>query len=174
MGSALKNFAKFTGKHLCQSLFFNKVAGHLANSFLIAHLLTLEQYHLDLEEFSGKGLQIVLMNCYRTIFPYLLKPRTIQTHEISRKHRKPAKTTPKNCETIQNDPKSQNCGNLEFFNCFRFSNFELKCPKSKSINFLILTKFRMYLILSPYQKVSCKKEICITCILYVDWEVSTF
>ena len=22
-----KNFAKFTGKHLCQSLFFNKVAG---------------------------------------------------------------------------------------------------------------------------------------------------
>ena len=25
----LRNFAKFTGKHLCQSLFFNKVAGHL-------------------------------------------------------------------------------------------------------------------------------------------------
>ena len=25
--SALKNFAKFTGKHLCQSLFFNNVAG---------------------------------------------------------------------------------------------------------------------------------------------------
>ena len=24
---ALKNFAKFTGNHLCQSLFFNKVAG---------------------------------------------------------------------------------------------------------------------------------------------------
>ena len=23
----LKNFAKFTGKHLCQSLFFNEVAG---------------------------------------------------------------------------------------------------------------------------------------------------
>ena len=23
----LKNFAKFTGKHLCQNLFFNKVAG---------------------------------------------------------------------------------------------------------------------------------------------------
>ena len=32
----LKNFAKFTGKHLCQSLFFNKVAGprteHLQNT----------------------------------------------------------------------------------------------------------------------------------------------
>ena len=25
--ATLKNFAKFTGKHLCQSLFFNKVAG---------------------------------------------------------------------------------------------------------------------------------------------------
>ena len=24
---ALKNFAKFTGKHLCQSLIFNEVAG---------------------------------------------------------------------------------------------------------------------------------------------------
>ena len=25
--SVLKNFAKLTGKHLCRSLFFNKVAG---------------------------------------------------------------------------------------------------------------------------------------------------
>ena len=25
---ALKNFEKITGKHLCQSIFFNKVAGH--------------------------------------------------------------------------------------------------------------------------------------------------
>ena len=29
----LRNFAKFTGKHLCQSLFFNKVAGTLAQVF---------------------------------------------------------------------------------------------------------------------------------------------
>ena len=27
MCSYFENFAKFTGKHLCQSLFFNKVAG---------------------------------------------------------------------------------------------------------------------------------------------------
>ena len=27
----LRNFAKFTGKHLCQSLFFNKVAGVTVN-----------------------------------------------------------------------------------------------------------------------------------------------
>ena len=29
----LRNFTKFTGKHLCQSLFFSKVAGHI--SFLL-------------------------------------------------------------------------------------------------------------------------------------------
>ena len=27
----LRNFTKFTGKHLCQSLFFNKVAGLVCN-----------------------------------------------------------------------------------------------------------------------------------------------
>ena len=30
----LRNFTKFTGKHLCQSLFFNKVAG-LRNAALL-------------------------------------------------------------------------------------------------------------------------------------------
>ena len=29
----LRNFAKFTGKHLCQSVFFNKVAGLIVNGF---------------------------------------------------------------------------------------------------------------------------------------------
>ena len=33
----LKNFAKFTGEHLCQSLFFDKVAG-LWGIFFIEHL----------------------------------------------------------------------------------------------------------------------------------------
>ena len=28
-GGVLRNFSKFTGKHLCQSLFFNKIAGPL-------------------------------------------------------------------------------------------------------------------------------------------------
>ena len=32
---ALRNFTKFTGKHLCQSLFFNKVAGLLEQWFII-------------------------------------------------------------------------------------------------------------------------------------------
>ena len=31
----LRNFAKFTGKHLCQSLFFNKVAGFFKKETLI-------------------------------------------------------------------------------------------------------------------------------------------
>ena len=50
--SVLKNFTKFTGKHLCRSLFFNKVAGlrhrcfpvnfakFLRTSFLTEHLRT--------------------------------------------------------------------------------------------------------------------------------------
>ena len=33
----LRNFAKFTGKHLCQSLFFNKVAGLRLYLFLYLH-----------------------------------------------------------------------------------------------------------------------------------------
>ena len=31
----LRNFAKFTGKHLCQSFFFNKVAGLQACNFIL-------------------------------------------------------------------------------------------------------------------------------------------
>ena len=30
----LRNFVKFTGKHLCQSLFFNKVAGLMSATLL--------------------------------------------------------------------------------------------------------------------------------------------
>ena len=32
-GSVLKNFAKFTGKHKCRSVFFNKVAGLVSCEF---------------------------------------------------------------------------------------------------------------------------------------------
>ena len=35
----LRNFAKFTGKHLCQSLFFNKVAGLGHNYPILTKLL---------------------------------------------------------------------------------------------------------------------------------------
>ena len=36
--NVLMNFAKFTGKHLCQSLFFNKVAGLRPETFFTEHL----------------------------------------------------------------------------------------------------------------------------------------
>ena len=41
----LRNFAKFTGKHLCKRLFFNKVAGvkFLRTPFFIEHLWWLLQ-----------------------------------------------------------------------------------------------------------------------------------
>ena len=35
---ALKNFAKFTGKHLCQSLIFNKVVDLFRKPFFLEHL----------------------------------------------------------------------------------------------------------------------------------------
>ena len=37
--SVLRNFAQFTGKHLCQSLSFNKIAG-LACNFIKKEILT--------------------------------------------------------------------------------------------------------------------------------------
>ena len=54
--SVLRNFTKFTGKHLCQSLFFNKVAGLCKSTFFTENLSTtaseksrLKFYH-DLKE----------------------------------------------------------------------------------------------------------------------------
>ena len=39
--SVVKNFTKFTGKHLCQSLFFNKVAGLMPATLFKKRLATL-------------------------------------------------------------------------------------------------------------------------------------
>ena len=39
----LRNFAKFTGKHLCQSLFFNKVVGLRPATLLKRKLLEISQ-----------------------------------------------------------------------------------------------------------------------------------
>ena len=51
---ALRKFAKFIGKHLCQSLFFNKVAGlpinfvkFLRTSFFIEHLWWLPLFSVE-------------------------------------------------------------------------------------------------------------------------------
>ena len=50
----LRKFAKFLGKHLCQSLFFNKVAGlpvnfvkFLRTSFFLEHLLWLLLFSIE-------------------------------------------------------------------------------------------------------------------------------
>ena len=50
----LTNFAKFTGKHLCQSFFFNKVAGlrPLRIPFLTEHLRWLLLYYHAFQTFS--------------------------------------------------------------------------------------------------------------------------
>ena len=40
----LKNFPKFLGKHLCQSLFFNKVAGYFCKVFFRKHFFFSQYY----------------------------------------------------------------------------------------------------------------------------------
>ena len=69
----LRNFAKFTGKHLCQSLFFNKVAGGLHRCFpvnfaksLRTPLFTehLRWLLLNLEKFLGR---IIFSNTYERL-----------------------------------------------------------------------------------------------------------
>ena len=55
-GYVLRNFKKFTAKHLCQSLFFNKVAGLYIEHFwcLLATLLKKRLWHRC---FSGNVLK---------------------------------------------------------------------------------------------------------------------
>ena len=58
-GGVLRYFAKFTGKHLCQSLFFNKVAG-LSNLCFPVNFAKLVQ------EFSREFYEITQTFFYRT------------------------------------------------------------------------------------------------------------
>ena len=48
----LRNFAKFTGKHLCQSLFFNKVAG-LRSATLLKKRLWHRCFPVNFAKFLG-------------------------------------------------------------------------------------------------------------------------
>ena len=65
--SILRNFAKFTGKHLCQSLFFNKVAGLRTPSLqntpgrLLLHLIEIKEKKERFKPFSliCHGLAII-------------------------------------------------------------------------------------------------------------------
>ena len=70
----LKNFAKFTEKHLCQSLFFNKVAG-LSGDFL--YRTTLKCVHC-----KNEAREIDCL-CYREVNAMLLASTKIPDHEGS-------------------------------------------------------------------------------------------
>ena len=78
-----KNFAKFTGKHLCQSLFFNKVAG-VRTATLLKKRLWFRCFPVNLAKFlrtpflqntSGRLLlkyrQHLLSQTYRWLLLYL-------------------------------------------------------------------------------------------------------
>ena len=43
----LRNFAKFTGKHLCQILFFNKVAGPCRTPPVAASVYMIDYFNLQ-------------------------------------------------------------------------------------------------------------------------------
>ena len=56
-----RNFAKFTGKHLCQSLFFNKVAGQACNFIkkeTPAQVFFCEFYEVSQDTFSYRTLLV--------------------------------------------------------------------------------------------------------------------
>ena len=54
----LRNFAKFTGKHLCQSLFFNKVAAcNFTQKETLAQVFSCEFCEISKNTFSTEHLQ---------------------------------------------------------------------------------------------------------------------
>ena len=52
----IRNFAKFTGKHLCQSLFFNKVAGHVIKKEILAQAFSCEFCKISKNTFFAEHL----------------------------------------------------------------------------------------------------------------------
>ena len=60
----LENFTKFTGKHLCQSLFFNKVTG-LGAATLLKKRLWQRRFPMNFVKFfSAPFLQNTLTECF--------------------------------------------------------------------------------------------------------------
>ena len=75
----LKSFAKFTGKHLCHSLLFNKVAGPRP-----ANLLNKRLQHRYFPLNFGKFLRLLLTlqflyRCY--LFYFKVKTRSVHTYQ---------------------------------------------------------------------------------------------
>ena len=67
---ALENFTKFTGKHLCQSLFFNKIAGLRAETQTQVFPVKLVKFLRTpyLQNTSGRLLLILFKACF-SYFP---------------------------------------------------------------------------------------------------------
>ena len=62
----LRNFAKFTGKHLCQSLFFNKVAGAACNFIkqeILAQVFSCEFCEISENTFFTEHLRTTASGC---------------------------------------------------------------------------------------------------------------
>ena len=53
----LRNFAKFTGKHLCQSFFFNKVAGLGSEKESLAQVFSYKVYKIPKNTFFTEHLR---------------------------------------------------------------------------------------------------------------------
>ena len=85
-----KNFAKFTGKHLCQSFFFNKVAGLSPATFLRTPPLQnisgrlLFNFLSSLYIFFERKLISVLLNEIKLFFTDVLLENKGSTFRISR------------------------------------------------------------------------------------------
>ena len=60
----LRNFGKFTGKHLCQSLFFNKVAGFIKKETL-TQVFSCEFCKTSKNTFSYRTPLVAASNCYK-------------------------------------------------------------------------------------------------------------
>ena len=72
----LKNFSKFTGKHLCQSLFFNKVAG-LRSSTLLKKRLWHRCFHKNFEKFLKTPFFTEHLRTTASNFGYLSSTRDL-------------------------------------------------------------------------------------------------
>ena len=73
---ALRNFAKFSRKHLCQSLFFNKVIGLVCNFIkkeTLAQVFSCEFYGISKNTFLNRATLVAASVCIRLIVLTLLQ-----------------------------------------------------------------------------------------------------
>ena len=61
--SALRNFAKFTGKHHFKSLFFNKVAGNFIKKETLAQVFSCKFCEISKNTFLTELLWTILLFC---------------------------------------------------------------------------------------------------------------